>query len=64
MPEEEAPLVVVLNIHSQSDSKLAHIGKAGRLPRFLPRLSKNRKENGGQNRDNRDYDKKFNESEC
>jgi hypothetical protein len=34
--------VVVLEIHHDSQTNLLLVGKAGRLPRFLVRLSKNR----------------------
>src|SRR5260370_7807374 len=51
-------------INLDRETHLPHIGNADRLPRLLSRLGKNRKEDGGQNRDDRDHHEQFDQRKC
>ena len=53
--------IIILRVLNDGKHNLFFIGKAGRLPRFGPRLRKDRKQNRRQNRDNCNYDKQLNQ---
>src|SRR5687768_15677108 len=55
-------LVVVLGVHERRQSKLAQVGLAARLPRFLTRLGEHRKQYRREDRDDCDNDEEFNQS--
>ena len=56
-------IVVVVRVHVVRHGDLAHVADIHSLEGCRPCLSKDREENGGQDRDNRDDDEKLNERE-
>jgi hypothetical protein len=49
-------LIVVLKVHLHGQADLAEVREARGLPRLIPRLREDRKQDRGQYSDNRDYD--------
>src|SRR5581483_3460745 len=56
-----AGLVPVLRVHQDAEADLLHVGEAGGMAGFGPRLRKNREKNSCQNRDYCYHDEQFDE---
>src|SRR5207248_761248 len=57
------PLVVVLRIHEHGHAQLLHVRSAGGLPRLVPRLGKDREEDGCEYSDDSYQDEQLDDGE-